>query len=120
MRTVFHPDIYGFEAAGLPGQGYQIACIGTTAGAIAPRLGHPKLRVRYLGYLNSAHKFGFSLDAYPGLIDEASWATWDSPGTLWARPGLDEQYTLEDFRRGAPSFTLDVDRFEPPVKAGTA
>jgi hypothetical protein len=27
-----------------------------------------------------------------------------------------EQFTLEDMQRGAPSFSLDVDHFEPPPK----
>jgi hypothetical protein len=30
-----------------------------------------------------------------------------------ARPGVVEQYTLDDLRAGTPSFSLDVDRFEP-------
>jgi hypothetical protein len=36
---------------------------------------------------------------------------------LWvARPGVVEQFTLEDLRRGTPSFSLDVDTFERPPK----
>jgi hypothetical protein len=27
-----------------------------------------------------------------------------------------EQYTLSDLSRGAPSFAIDVDQFEPPAK----
>jgi hypothetical protein len=27
-----------------------------------------------------------------------------------------EQYTLDDLRRGASSYSLDVDQFEPPPK----
>jgi hypothetical protein len=102
----------------LPGKHYQVACIGDDGWGNRPSPQHPELRVHYLGYFDHGHRLSFSLDTYPGLIDEASWATWDCRGTLWvARPGVVEQYTLEDLRLGTPSFTLDVDRFEPPAKS---
>jgi hypothetical protein len=48
----------------------------------------------------------------------ANWATWDVTNSLWvARPGIVEQFTLDDLRRGTPSFSLDVDQFEPPAKS---
>jgi hypothetical protein len=82
-----------------------------------PSLHHPELKVRYLGYEDHGDKFAFSLDAYPAVVEGANWVTWDSGSTLWvARPGVVEQFTLEDMQRGAPSFSLDVDRFEPPPK----
>lgn len=73
--------------------------------------------MRYLGYVDRGDKFAFSLEECPDLVEGASWVTWDSRGNLWAaRPGVVEQYTLKDLRRGTPSFSLDVDRFEPPAK----
>ena len=73
--------------------------------------------MRYIGYFNSRFRFAITLDAYPDLLVGADWATWDSGHNLWVvRPGTVEQYTLDDLRRGTPSFSLDVDRFEPPPK----
>jgi len=81
-----------------------------------PSLHHPELKVSYLGYENG-DQFFFSLDERPDLLDGANWATWDSGHNLWvARPGIVEQYTLDDLRSGAPSYTLNVDQFEPPPK----
>jgi hypothetical protein len=75
------------------------------------------LKVRYAGYLEHGYTFKFWLDEYPDLLAGASWANWDCNGNLWvARPGVVEQYTLSDLSRGAPSFAIDVDQFEPPVK----
>jgi hypothetical protein len=75
------------------------------------------LKVRFAGYLEHGYTFDFWFDEYPELLADASWANWDSVGALWvARPGLVEQYTPSDLRRGTPSFTLDVEEFEPPVK----
>jgi hypothetical protein len=113
-------DNWGKEKK-LPSRTYQIACHGDDGWGhrYSPR--HPELRVRYLGYLNSAHTFAYSLDAHPNLLDGASCATWDTDGNLWvARPGLVEQYTVKDLRHGTPSFSLDVDRFEPPPKGDEA
>jgi hypothetical protein len=65
--------------------------------------------------------FNFWLDEYPELLANASWANWGSNGDLWvARPGVAEQYTLSDLSWGTPSFTIDVDQFEPPAKASEA
>jgi hypothetical protein len=73
--------------------------------------------VRYIGYLTHGYTFAFSLDKYPGLLDGASWATWDSSGNLWvARPGLVEKFTLADLRHGKPSFSLDVEELAPPPR----
>jgi hypothetical protein len=81
-----------------------------------PSRHHPELK---MGYLDDADddEFAFSLEERPGLVEGASWATWDSGGNLWvARPGIVEQYTLDDLRSGTPSYSLDVDQFEPPPK----
>jgi hypothetical protein len=90
--------------------------IGDDAWGRRPSRHHPELQVRYLGY-DHGDQFAFSLDECPDLVGGASWATWDSGENLWiARPGIVEQYTLDDLRRGTPSYALDVDRFEPPPK----
>jgi hypothetical protein len=71
--------------------------------------------VRYAGYLEHGYTFTFWFEDYPTLLAEASWANWDVDGTLWvARPGVVEQFSLDDLDRGAPSFSVDVDAFEPP------
>ena len=81
-----------------------------------PSLHHPELKVSYLGYEHGG-KFAFSLEERTDLLEGVSWATWDSGNNLWvARPGIVEQYTLDDLRSGTPSYTLDVDQFEPPPK----
>jgi hypothetical protein len=96
---------------------YRVVCRGDDGWGRRPARGYPELQVRYKGYLDSAFKFEFKLDEHPGLLEGANWATWDSGSNLWvARPGIVEQYTLKDLRRGTPSFSLDVDRFEPPAK----
>jgi hypothetical protein len=96
---------------------YQVVCKGDDGWGRRPARGYPELQVRYKGYLDSAFKFVFRLDEHPNLLEGANWATWDSGSNLWvARPGIVEQYTLKDLRRGTPSFSLDVDRFEPPAK----
>jgi len=60
------------------------------------------------------------LDEHPRLLDGASWANWDVNGELWvAWPGMVEQYTLNDLSRGTPSFSIDLDQLEPPVKTDT-
>ena len=84
------------------------------------RPGPEDLRLgRYLGYFEQGPRFGLTLDEYPHLLEGASWATWDSGKCLWvARPGIVEQYTLDDLRRGQPSYSLDLDQFEPPTKPG--
>ncbi len=79
---------------------------------------HPELQLRYLGYSRGRDKFKFSLTGYEGFLDDASWATWDTGGWLWvARPGAIEQYDLIGLKSGRPTFSLDVDQFEPPIQA---
>jgi hypothetical protein len=96
---------------------YRVICTGDDGYGKRPSVHHPQLEVRYLGYANG-YQFAFSLDKHPELVKGASWATWDVNGNLWvARPGLVEQFTLEDMSRGTPSFSLDVDQFEPPAKS---
>ena len=71
-----------------------------------------------MGYLTHGYTFAFALEGFPELLDDAAWATWDVNGSLWvARPGVVEKFTLEDLQRGKPSFSLDVDLFEPAPKA---
>jgi hypothetical protein len=97
---------------------YRVTCVGDDGWGKRPSRHHPQLTVRYLGFINSAYRFAFSLDGHPDVLADASWATWDSGGDLWvARPGVVEQFTLKDLQRGEPSFALDVDRFEPPARA---
>ncbi len=65
------------------------------------------------------YNFHFRLDAYPGLLEDAQWANWDSLGNLWvARPGTIEKYHLADLPERRPSFTLDLERLERPAPAG--
>ena len=96
---------------------YRVICTGDDGWGNKPSRHHPQLEVRYLGYIHSAHQFAFSLAEHPDVLAGASWATWDSDGDLWvARPGAVERFALRDLQRGAPSFVLDVDRFEPPAR----
>lgn len=96
---------------------FRVECVGDDGYGKRPTQEHPELVVRYLGYINSTETFSFSLTEKPQLLEGANWATWDSGGNLWvARPGIVEQFRLEDINRGVPSFSLDVDRFEPPVR----
>jgi hypothetical protein len=79
----------------------------------------PMLKARYTGYLEHGYTFQFWFDEHPELLADTSWANWDSDGDLWvARPGVVEQYTRNDLSRGTPSFTIDVDQFEPPARSG--
>ena len=99
---------------------YQVAVHGDDGWGCRFSRRHPPLKVRYVGYLMHGYTFEFWLDEYPGLLDGASWANWDEIGNLWvAKPGIVEQFTLKDLPRGRPSFSLDVDRLEPPPKAGS-
>jgi hypothetical protein len=97
---------------------YQVARAGDDGWGRRCSRRSPMLKVRYAGYLEHGYTFQFSLDEYPVLLADASWASWDCEGALWvARPGVVEQYTPSDLRRGTPSFSIDVDQFEPPAKA---
>jgi hypothetical protein len=90
--------------------------IGDDAWSKRPSSRHPELQVHYLGN-EKGDQFAFSVEQHPGLVERANWATWDSGKNLWvARPGIVEQYTLDDLRSGMPSYSLDVDLFEPPPK----
>ena len=95
---------------------FYVACIGDDGWGRRPAPGYPELQMRYIGYfMNTRYTFAITLDEYPDLLAGANWATWDLRSNLWvAKPGIVEQYTLDDLRRGTPSFSLDVDRFEPP------
>jgi hypothetical protein len=82
-----------------------------------PAPGYPELQKRRIPKLKDGSRFAITLDEYPNLLVGANEATWDASNNLWvARPGVVEQYTLDDLRRGTPSFTLDVDRFESPPR----
>src|SRR5690348_11721005 len=79
-----------------------------------PSKRHPELKVRYAGYLQHGYTFSFWFEQYAELLTGASWANWDCDGNLWvARPGVVQRYRLEDLERGAASFALNVDEFEP-------
>lgn len=96
---------------------YHVVCTGDDGWGRRPGRGYPELQVRYTGFVNSAFQFVFTLDEHANLLEGANWATWDSGNNLWiAKPGIIEQYTLDDLRSGTPSYTLDVDQFEPPPK----
>ncbi len=82
-----------------------------------PAPGYPELQMRRIPKLKDGSRFAITLDELPNLLVGANEATWDSGNNLWvARPGVAEQYTLDDLRRGTPSYSLDVDQFEPPPK----
>jgi hypothetical protein len=103
------------------GYPYRVVCTGDDGWGHRPSCQHPRLEVRYLGFFDSGARYAFSLDEFPAVVEGASWVTWDSTGNLWvARPGVVEQFTLEDLPRGTPSFSLDVDRFEPPARVDAA
>lgn len=103
----------------LGGRQYRIARDGDAGWGRRFARGGPTLKVHYAGYLEHGYTFVFWMDEHPGLLDGASWANWDVNGSLWvARPGLVEQYAPGDLDRGAPSFTIDVEQFEPPAKEG--
>jgi hypothetical protein len=77
------------------------------------------LSFRCAAWASSRARSGLSLRSRSTRTSSkaASWATWDAGNNLWvARPGMVEQYTLDDLRRGASSYSLDVDQFEPPPK----
>lgn len=99
---------------------YSLKCDGDDGWAYRFSPKHPELKVRFAGYLENCNKFEFWFDENPALLEFATWATWDFAGNLWvARPGVVEQYTLGDLKRGTPSFSLDVDQFEPLFKSAT-
>jgi len=93
---------------------YQIECVGADGWSCRPSPKHPELSVRFVGYLAHGYTFSFSLK-HPDLLEGAQWATWDANANLWvAWPGVVSRFTLKDLRAGTPSFSLDLDRFEPP------
>jgi hypothetical protein len=113
-------DSWG-ERRRLSGNNYRVACVGDDGWGCRPSRQHPELKIRYIGYLEHGHTFAFSLENYPDLLEGARWATWDANGKLWvAWPGVVARYTRDDLRRGKPSFSLDVDLFEPPKAEATA
>ena len=94
---------------------YQIECVGDDGWSCRPSPKHPELSVRFVGYLAHGYTFSFSLNEHPDLLEGAQWATWDANANLWvAWPGVVSRFTLKDLRAGTPSFSLDLDRFEPP------
>jgi hypothetical protein len=98
---------------------YRVVCTGDDGWGRRPARGYPELQVRYVGFLDGEFKFVFTLDEHPDLLEGANWATWDLGNNLWvARSGIVEQYALGNLRRSTPSFSLDVEQFEPPAKSG--
>jgi hypothetical protein len=67
----------------LAGTRYRVACIGDDGWDYRPARGFPMLQVRYLGYMDGSHKFGFALEEHPQILDGASWPH----GTRAARCG---------------------------------
>lgn len=97
---------------------YQVATVGDDGWGHRFSRRHPTLKVRSVGYLTSGYTFQFWLDEHADLLEGATWANWDTDGNLWAaRPGSVERFTLQDLPRRAPSFSLDLDRLEPPPAA---
>jgi hypothetical protein len=106
----------------LPGLKYRVAVDGDDGWGCRPSPRHPELQLRFVGYLEHGYTFAFQLDAYPRLLNGASWACWDSRGDLWvARPGLVELYTMKNIGRGSikPAWVLDVEPLEPPPRPET-
>jgi hypothetical protein len=100
----------------LPARRLQVARLGDDGWSRQFSARHPELKVRYVGYLEHGYTFAFWFDEDPELLADASWANWDTGGSLWvARPGVVEQYEVADLARGTPSFQLEVDAFEPPA-----
>jgi hypothetical protein len=108
---------------------YQVACVGDDGWHRRVSARHPELQARYLGRIiaagtganTSTQVFAFKLNEYPELLSGATWATWDIGGDLWvARPGTVERYRLTDLKSGKPSFSLDLDQFEPSLKPARA
>src|SRR5262245_47457092 len=96
---------------------YQIANLGDDGWGYKFSHRHPTLKVRYVGYLMHGYTFEFWFDEHAGLLEGARWANWDVDGNLWvAKPGSIERFTLKDLPSGAPSYCLDLDRFEPPER----
>jgi len=94
---------------------YQIECVGADGWSCRPSPKHPVLSIRFVGYMAHGYTFSFSLNEHPDLLEGAQWATWDASANLWvAWPGVISRFTLKDLREGPPSFSLDVDCFEPP------
>jgi hypothetical protein len=96
---------------------FHVICTGDDGWGRRPGPAYPELTVRYTGFYNSGFRFEFALEGYSHIIEGASWVTWDAGNNLWvAKPGIVEHYTLDDLRNGTPSYSLDLDQFEPPPK----
>lgn len=90
---------------------------GGPAWALQPAPELPVLRMVYRGYyFNRGRVYHYSLDGYPGLLDEqVLWAGYDYAGRLvLARNGIIERYTPADLARGEPSFRYDLNDLTPP------
>lgn len=107
------------EQRRLPTASYRVAVEGDDGWGSRPTRRHPMLKLRFVGYLEHGYTFAFWLDEHPGLLDGSTWACWDSGGDLWVtRPGMVDRYTVDDLGRGVPSFSLDVEPFEPLIRPG--
>ncbi|MFP5275166.1 hypothetical protein [Coleofasciculus sp.] len=86
---------------------------------LQPTPTHPTLRMFYRGYyFNRGRVYAYTLDGYPQLLDAAvEWAGWDQFGRLVvARMGGIERYSLDDLKRGTPSFRYDLKNLTPPPR----
>lgn len=101
-----------------PGRRFVIDHTGDDGWGCRPSARHPLLTLRLTGYEDGRHLFAFQLERHPGLLDGATWAGWDCLGALWvAEPGRIARFTQADLRNRRPSFSLDVDMFEPPQRS---
>lgn len=81
-----------------------------------PTRKHPALRMYYRGYMTGGYTFEFELEGSDLLDVETDWATWTSKGDLiTARHGGVARYTLDDLKRGKPSFEADLEPLERPA-----
>lgn len=94
---------------------YSACCPDDPGWVWRPTRKHPALRMYYRGYFVGGYTFEFKLDGSDLLDVETDWATWTSRGDLiTARRGGVARYTLDDLKRGKPSFRADFEPLEHP------
>lgn len=90
---------------------YTVACDGDDGWQHRPSRKHPKLFVRYVGYLAHGYTFRFMLDRFDDLLDDhVDSACWDSLGHLvYSREGVLYKYSLDDLKHGRPGTVHDLE-----------